>query len=333
MCIKVITFCLVFLIRISLENEVKNELVHSVMKVLQMKHPVVWTPNNTSSSRSLMKDLFLMGHFCHFATEELLQNLSKDVSKDTIIFADKDEDIIEEALELSNTAVIFSSRNFDNKKASSLTKIRIDKKVFIIEESTNELFEIYTINNRQIKRKLGRFKEHVFSWEKDVEKDFVSRRSDFQGLILTTMTSGAGNDIIFDSDYDKKAIFFPNNQTYLVTNFTRGKFYDILISLQNLLNFTSNLNKRKDNGWGFVYPQANGSFHATGMVGDLFFGRADLIVTSLSLLYQRALYIDYLIPIAPDTLGLFIPSGHSKGEFQFNVFLLPFRYVGTSTSI
>ena len=213
------------------------------------------------------------------------------------------------------------------------TKIRIDKKVFIIEESTNELFEIYTINNRQIKRKLGRFKEHVFSWEKDVEKDFVSRRSDFQGLILTTMTQYAGNDIIFDSDYDKKAIFFPNNQTYLVTNFTQGKFYDILISLQNLLNFTSNLNKRKDNGWGFVYPQANGSFHATGMVGDLFFGRADLIVTSLSLLYQRALYIDYLIPIAPDTLGLFIPSGHSKGEFQFNVFLLPFRYVGTSTSI
>ena len=164
-----------------------------------------------------------------------------------------------------------------------------------------------------------------FPGKKMSKKDFVSRRSDFQGLILTTMTQDAGNDIIFDSDYGKKAIFFPNNQTYLVTNFTQGKFYDILTSLQNILNFTSNLNKRKDNGWGFVYPQPNGSFHATGMVGDLFFGRADLIVTSLSLLYQRALYIDYSIPIVSDNLGLFIPSGYSKGEFEFNVFLLPLR--------
>ena len=326
MLIKVITFYLVFLIGISLEKEVKNELVQSVIKVFQMKHPVILTPNNTLSSRSLMKDLFSMGQFCQFGTEVLFQNLSKDVSKDIIIIADKDEYILEDVLEISNTAVIFS-RNFEYQKATS---IGIDKKVFIIEELTNdvtEVFETYHINSRNIKRKLGRFKENIFSWENNVEKVFVSRRSDFQGLTLTTMTQDAGNDIIFDSDYTEKAINFLNNQTYLVTNFTQGKFYDILISLQNLLNFTSNLNKRKDNGWGFVYPQANGSFHATGMVGDLFFGRADLIVTSLSVLYQRALYIDYLIPIAPDTLGLFIPSGHSKGEFQFNVFLLPFRYI------
>ena len=322
MWIKIIIFCLVF--DISLANGVKNELVLSVMNVFQMKHPVIWPPNNNLSSRSLMKDLFLMGQFCQFGTKDLLQNLSNDVSKDTIIILDKNEDILEGVLEFSNTAVIFSSRNFDYEKTSF--SIKINKKVFIMEELTSEVFEIYAINNHKIKRKLGRFRENIFSWENDVEKDFVSRRSNFQGLTLTTMTQNAGNDIIFDSDYDKKAIYFQNNQTYLVTNFTQGKFYDILFSLQNLLNFTSNLNKRKDNGWGFVYPQANGSFHATGMVGDLFFGRADLIVSSLSVLYQRALYIDYLIPIAPDRLGLFIPSGHSKGQFQFNVFLLPFRY-------
>ena len=310
------------LIQTILTDEVNNELVNNAMKVFQIEHPVIWKLNNTLSSKFLMKQVFLNGHYCQFANEDFLQRMNNKLPYDTIIMAEKNEDIMEEVLKSLNIAVVFYSENFDFQKFS--TKVKINMKVFFIEISTNEVFEAYVINNHRIWRKLGRFQKHGFIWESNVEKDFILRRSDFHGLSLKAMTTNAGDDSIVN--YKENATYFKNNETYLVTNFTSGKFYDILISLESHLNFTTNLYQRSDNGWGNVYPQANGSFHATGMVGDLFFGRADLIVSSLSVLYQRALYIDYLIPIAPDRLGLFIPSGHSKGQFQFNVFLLPFRY-------
>ena len=95
--------------------------------------------------------------------------------------------------------------------------------------------------------------------------------------------------------------------------------------MQNELNFTAEIYKRKDNGWGQVYPQKDGSFHASGMVGDVFFGRADVIASTLTVTIKRSLSIDYLNPIAPDVVGLFIPSGISKGKFEFGILFHPLR--------
>ena len=309
------------LIQTTLTDEVNNELVKNVMKVFQIEHPVIWKPNDTSSSILLMKQLSLNGHYCQFGNENLLQKMDNKLPHDTIIMAGKNEDIIEKVLKSLKTAVVFYSGNFDFQKFSA--KVEINMKVFFIEKSTHEVFEAYVINNHQIWRKLGRFQKQGVIWESNVEKDFVLRRSDFHGLSLTAMTTNSGDDSIVN--YKENAPFFKNNETYLVTGFTSGKFYDILISLQSRLNFTTNLYQRRDNGWGNVYPQANGSILATGMVEDVFHGRADLIVTGLSVLVSRALYIDFLRPIAPDHNGLFIPSGNTEGEFQFNLLLLIFR--------
>ena len=299
-----------------------DELVKNVMKVFQMEHPVIWRPNDISSSKLLMKQLFLNGHYCQFGKENL-EKMYNNIPHDTIIMADKNEDIIEKVLKSLKTVVVFYSGNFDFQKFSA--KVEINMKVFFIEKSTHEVFEAYVINNHHIWRKLGRFHKQGFIWESNVEKDFVLRRSNFHGLSLTAMTTNSGYDSIVNYKYKENAPFFKNNETYLVTHFTSGKFYDILISLQSHLNFTTNLYQRRDNGWGNVYPQANGSIHATGMVEDVFRGRADLIVTGLSVLVSRALYIDFLRPIAPDHNGLFIPSGNAEGEFQFNLLLLIFR--------
>ena len=80
-----------------------------------------------------------------------------------------------------------------------------------------------------------------------------------------------------------------------------------------------------------MYPQQDGSFHASGMVGDVFFGRADVIVALLTVTVQRAQYIDFLNPITPDVLGLFIPSGNSEGKFEFMILFHPFRYANKPT--
>ena len=300
---------------------VKDELVKSVMKVFEMKHPVIWTLNDTWSQKSLMKSLFSNGTFCQISIENHTEYLNRNIFHDIIIIAnqeDNHENIIETVLEYSLTVVIFGLQKLP-------ISTRIDKKVFIVQESTNEVYETYIINDHQINRKLGRFNNEVFAWEKNVEKDFVSRRSDFHGLTLSAMTEESGNDIYFDSNYREKATYFENNQTYLMTQFTHGKFYDIFLYLQKYLNFTTIFYKRKDDEWGYVYPQPDGSIRATGMVGDIYYGRADLVVAGLSLLYKRKLYIDYLTVIESQYDGLFIPSENKEVDFQFTILFQPFR--------
>ena len=322
--VKTIKLFFISMIQITMASKVKDELVRSAMNIFEMNHPAIWTFNDTSTSKSLMKSLFANGLFCQFTTEKHLQYLNSNSLQDIIIITNKVEkleEIIEETSKYSKTLVVFGIHK------TFKIEIEIDKKVFLVKEANNghDVFEAYTINNHHIERKLGRFEEELYVWEKDVERDFVLRRSDFHGLNLRAMTQDTGNDIIFDSDYKEKAVFYTNNQTYLVTHLTSGIFFDVLVYLQNSLNFSTHLYKRSDNGWGYVYPQANGSLRATGMVGDLFFGRADLVVTSLSILYKRAIYIDFLIPIQNDYNGLFIPSGHSEKHFQFGLFFQPFR--------
>ena len=121
-------------------------------------------------------------------------------------------------------------------------------------------------------------------------------------------------------------LLWTNNETYLVTDYVSGLYYDILKEVQSQLNFTTSLYKRKVVAWGLVYPLANGSFDATGMVGDLFFQRVDLVVASLTIIKERALYIDMLMPIASENVGLYIQSQNSKGTFDFGLLFSPFRY-------
>ena len=88
---------------------------------------------------------------------------------------------------------------------------------------------------------------------------------------------------------------------------------------------SSQIFKRKKRAWGYVYPQPNGSYVATGMVGDLFFNRADLVVASLTINPERGKYIDYLLPLEPQKIGLYIPMESSKGDFDYDIYFSPFR--------
>ena len=46
----------------------------------------------------------------------------------------------------------------------------------------------------------------------------------------------------------------------------------------------------------------------SGIVGDVFFKRVDMAVAPLSMIYRRALYIDYFPPVLPDFVGILIPT-------------------------
>ena len=101
----------------------------------------------------------------------------------------------------------------------------------------------------------------------------------------------------------------------------------MLQEIESQLNFTMALYKRKGGGWGNVYPQNNGSYKATGMIGDIFFKRAEFVVAPITINLKRGLYIDYAISFTKEPVGLFIKSNSLQGEFDFYLLSLPFRYV------
>ena len=174
-------------------------------------------------------------------------------------------------------------------------KILIHQQILFYFDDTQELFEAYTINNSNIVTRLGFVaNESWFQWDKGVNPNFVRRRSNFQGVSLKAMTEFDGNSINANPSFLTDAPYFPENETYLLNGFTYGIYHDVLNVLQDHLNFSTQLFKRKDGAWGMVYPQNDGTFKTVGFVGDLFLKKADFAIASLIILEDRAQFVDYL---------------------------------------
>ena len=83
------------------------------------------------------------------------------------------------------------------------------------------------------------------------------------------------------------APYFSSNQTYNVSNHTKGPFFDILKHLEKKFNFTTQLYKRKVVGWGSPVITPNGSIQISdGVIKDVMTESADMIVASLNILYR-----------------------------------------------
>ena len=321
--VKIFLALLCPILSIQIEN---INLLKSIMKNFNMKNVIMVNDGSLKTSHLFIKEVFEENQFSQTFNNVHDFSLKKRESFHDIVIYVTDIDDINDHLSLiiksSLTLILIVKEPIENFIPSPM-----DKKVFIVIESTKEVFENYFIKEAKIQTKLGRFLNGTlgFQWEQSVDRNFIVRRSNFHGQSLKIMTEAAGNDIIFPNNYRSHASYFQNNETYLVTNLTKGLYVDMLLMLQNHLNFTFELYNRRDMGWGSVTPNLNGSFNATGMVSDIFYSKADLIVAGIAVTPERILYIDYLRPVTPFIVGLYIPSMDSKGEFHFDVFFGPFR--------
>ena len=311
-----------------MQHDVPIKLIESVVKVFELNHPTIINIQ-TYSDLKLMKRLFKHKHFTRIGSSLMLDSISnKNFTNDVIMVMSHGTtwqiNLDELAQRTSSMVLLVNSKQFG--AITSSINVTIDKKVFLVDERSGEAYEIYHINNKTIQRKLGTFDEasYAFKWEK-VQKNFLERRSDFHGIILRAMTESTGNEIAIHSNFTQMAPFFSNNETFLVTDYVYGIYYDVLLELQKQLNFSTVLYKRKEIAWGFVYPQNDGTFEATGIVGDLFFNRVDMIVAPLAIFYRRALYIDYLLPLTQKIIGIYIPSSASQGKLDFDMIFSPFK--------
>ena len=119
-------------------------------------------------------------------------------------------------------------------------------------------------------------------------------------------------------------IYITENNTYHVNGYTYGIYQDVLELLETQLNFSTTLYKREKEAWGMIYPQPNGSFIGTGIIGDIFFKRADLAVAPLGNVIGRARYVDYLPSLKYYYIDLFISRASGEYAIDLHLLLSPF---------
>ena len=195
-----------------------------------------------------------------------------------------------------------------------------------------DLYEKYTINNELIQQKLGHFVDGTYIPEEMIEQNFLKRRKNFHGSKLVALTQEYGAFVKIENF--KNAPYFPSNERYDVTDLVQGSVFEIWRTLQNNLNFTSIIYRRKVSKWGVPIEHLNGSISVPdGAIKDAMDGLADILLVPLTVLYNRYLVIDYLAPLYGSPSGIFVNKDSNQERHNFEVFLMPFDKWTWSTLI
>ncbi len=90
------------------------------------------------------------------------------------------------------------------------------------------------------------------------------------------------------------------------------------------LNFTIKMYRRRDKMWGKKVTHPNGTWEMVGAVGDVGYGRAEIMASSPAMNIYRAQIVDYLPVISSPKVGIFIKSDPAE-LFSWTVFMEPLK--------
>ena len=200
-----------------------------------------------------------------------------------------------------------------------------------------KVFEAYKVNKVQVTRYLGQFHEInkgknglSFLESKYYTHSMEKRRRNFYGQQIKIAVSKSGLSITDPADYPNQVIFFPNNNTYDVTNLATASGstqvpFKILKWMENEFNFSAKYFMRKDMKLGSPKVLSNGSILlGEGVFQDMFQGLVDIICMNLVMLPERAKYGNFLPAISTLHDAIYIPTVDSVENLDWNVFLAPF---------
>ena len=163
----------------------------------------------------------------------------------------------------------------DQVKVISELPTRIDQDISFVDMQTWKIYEHYKINKRIIKNQLGFFNS-TFQYVPIINKSFVERRSNFQEYHMIAMTEVTPPFITIDLS---SATYDETSDTFDVTKSVAGMYYEMFLIMQERLNFTATLRKRKDGKWGPTTVLANGTIITEGIVKSLTSGFGEMVVS------------------------------------------------------
>ena len=307
-----------------IQTSLQNENIFKIITEFHLNDPFLIGSINDISWK-LIKLLSKNGHFINVKQEIGDFSFNEEINSNIIIFVNYETRNLDlPKNDYHNLMLISKDDTFEEILNSVAAKCQINQKIFLLKADSLEIYEAYTINNVAVKKIIGNIDRvaNNYRWQTEVNPDFVERRSDFQGIILKGMVEFWGLLMNADKSYLEKAPYFSNNETYEITGFTHGVYHDILISLQDRLNFTTVLYKRKDGLWGHVKDK-NGSYEGIGIIGDIFSRRADFAVAAFMMTMNRAILVNFLPSINEGTCGIYIPAKNIE-SITFEKYLAPF---------
>ena len=121
----------------------------------------------------------------------------------------------------------------ENKTDLSTMDISIGENVYFLDKTTFKIYEAYSVNSVHVTQYLGQFHElnkstALFSPADDFIESLVDRRGNFHGIQLIGMTdldlarNLAQHYIIIPDNFAEQSNYFPENETYDVTNIVSG---------------------------------------------------------------------------------------------------------------
>ena len=298
----------------------QSDPIRRIMQEFNMNHPLIM---GTKLRTNTIKAFSESDQF-----SKVSHNFTKDMNTfgNWIVFVDN-IDILEVAQILTANQKL--QMLLVLKKNEELNLISescsINQHVYFLKVPSNEVFESYHVNGKNIQRKLGHYQlsNDSFVWDSQTEVLFFKRRGNFHGVTLKGVVEDTEREMILDANYFDQAPYDANDMTYFVNGFVQGLFADILQLLENQLNFTTLLYKSKEKDWGFVREFENGSVQVTGMVGEIHAKKVDLVVASLTMTPKRIKYVDFLPPLTTERAGIYIPSWYTKQSFELDIYFKP----------
>ena len=235
-------------------------------------------------------------------------------------------------------APILVVSRIENENDLNKADVSIGSEVLFLDWFSLKVYESYRVNEIKVTRYLGQFQENkigkhrmIFVQSKDYTFSMEKRRDNFFGLNIKMGTTrfNLPKGISGPAEFPKEVIFFPNNNTYDVTNLlTNSKNkHSIFMSLEWMetkFNFTAKLFLRKDMKFGSPKVLSNGSIElGNGAVKDVFEGSIDSLWSTVFMLPERAQFGTFLSPIGTINDGIYIPKVDLAESLDWDVFLGP----------
>ena len=281
---------------------------------------------------NIVKNLCLKGHGINFSQN--VQNHTNDHNtyQSYLVFTN----LINFKWKLTSYAPILVVSRIQNQIKLKDIDVSIGSQVLFLDWFSLKIYEAYSVNNKHITSYLGQFQESttikdglLFKPSKDYIPSIEKRRKNFYGLEIKVAATNFLLGTSDPADFSLDVKFFPNNDTYDVTNMiktseNRNYFSTILMWMETKFNFTAKLFLRKDMKYGSPTVSPNGTvILGDGVFRDMFEGSVDFICDKMVMLPERTHFGTFLPPIYIKHDAIYIPIMDSNEYLDWTVFFGP----------
>ena len=225
------------------------DVINKLLSELDIKHPNIITSLSSNEEKHLLKEMSYTNNYM-----KILRINDNNMENNNIVL------INNRKMKQQDIQLFLNHKSFHKMliinpysiKSYEELSIDIGQEVYFFDESSAEVFETYEINGMKIRGPLGLYNatSNSFTWNANKNQIIFRRRGNFHGLKLKGMVEHSMPSVLINNKYKEKARFFQSNQTYLMNGFVKGVYIDILEHLQENLNFSTTLYKRKVRSFG-----------------------------------------------------------------------------------